>query len=158
MVILAVSALLACASPFAQPASPLAGPWEYRQANAARPEGVDAEGERLVVSIGPDGQPAVQYFGLERTGDHGLFYTAVRAVRVAIGSHETLTLVVPARQLYRARPVSLEDAAALPRTGVTRYELTLRGTLTDGALVMTCSAAVGDTCPDSRMTFRRLSK
>ena len=154
----AVAALLACASPSAQRVSPLAGTWEYRQPNAAGPAGVDAEGERLVISFGPDGRPAAQYFGLERAGEHGLFYTAVDAAPVDVGPPESLTLVVPARKLYRTRPTSVEEAATLPSAGMTRYELSLRGTLVNGALVLACSAVVVDTCPDSEMTFRRISK
>ena len=66
----------------------LAGPWEYRQANAARADGVVAEGERLIVVRQADGRLTGQYFGLERTGDHGLFYTAVDvgAIDVAAGA------------------------------------------------------------------------
>ena len=154
----AAALLLACANPSAQRASPLAGTWEYRQPNSARPAGSDAEGERLVIAFGPDGRAWAQYFGLERAGEHGLFYTAVDATQVGIASTGTLTLVVPARSLFRTRPRSVEDTARMPSAGITRYEMSLRGTLVSGALVVTCSATVADTCPDSEMTFRRVSK
>lgn len=145
----------ACATPLAQPAT-LMGTWEYRQTNSASPTGVDPEGERLVFRRAADGQLVVHYFGLERAGDVGLFYTAVEATGLNVDPDGTVRLTVPARRLFRKRPQSLEESRALEPAGSTAFELSFSGRLTDGNLVMSCSAG-GDSCPDSRMVFQRLS-
>ena len=145
----------ACAAPLAQPAM-LVGTWEYRQANPARPSGVDAEGERLVIRRAADGRLVADYFGLERTGDHGLFYSAVAATGLNADPDGTLRLTVPGRRLFRTRPASVAQAATLETAGSTAFELSLSGRLANGNLVVSCSAG-GDSCPDSQMVFRRVS-
>jgi hypothetical protein len=132
------------------------GTWEYRQTNSASPTGVDAEGERLVFRRAADGQLVVHYFGLERAGDAGLFYTAVEAKGLKVEPDGTVRLTVPARRLFRKRPESLEESATLGPAGSTTFELSLSGRLTEENLDVSCSAG-GDSCPDSRMVFRRLS-
>jgi hypothetical protein len=140
----------------AQPAA-LIGTWEYRQANSASPTGVDREGERLVFRRTADGQLVVLYLGLERAGEHGLFYTAVEATGLKIDPDGTVHVTVPARRLFRKRAESLEEAAKLEPAGSTKFELSLSGRLSDESLVVSCSAADGS-CPDSRMVFRRVSR
>jgi hypothetical protein len=149
-------ALTAAAPAAQQPA--LEGTWEYRQANSARPQGVDAEGERIVVARTADGTLTAQYFGLEREGEHGLFYTAVEATAVAPTDTGGITLTVPSRQLYRTRPRSVTHARTLESAGQTREALVLSARLhADGTLVVACSAAPG-ACPDATMVFRRLQR
>jgi hypothetical protein len=134
------------------------GTWEYRQANSASPTGVDDEGERLVFRQTRTGQIAADYFGLERAGEHGLFYTAVETKGLKVDPDGTIRLTIPARRLYRSRPKSLEEAATLALAGSTTDELFFSGKLTDGTLVVSCSELPSlSRCPDSRMTFRRLS-
>ena len=146
-------ALAAAVPPAQRPA--LEGTWEYRQANSARPQGVDAEGERLVIARAADGTLTAQYFGLEREGEHGLFYTAVEATAVGATDAGGITLTVPARQLHRTRPRSLTHARALESAGQTRELLTFSARLhADGTLVAACTAAPG-ACPDATMVFRR---
>jgi hypothetical protein len=148
--------LLAGCGPAADPWVPLVGTWEYRQANIAATGGLDAEGERLEL-FAADG-PRGRYFGLEREGEHGLYYTATEVSRLALDEAGTLTFTVPARTLYRRRPASLEDAAALDtagdRAGFTRETLSFAGRIEDGALVLYC-AADGPACPERVMRFTR---
>ena len=145
-----------CAT-LAQPPS-LVGTWEYRQANSASPTGVDDEGERLVFRQTAAGQLVADYFGLERAGEHGLFYTAVEAKGLKVEPDGTIRLTIPARRLHRSRPNSLEEAATLALAGSTTDELFFIGKLTDGTFVVSCSELPSrNRCPDSRMVFRRLS-
>ena len=142
-----------CVARAAQPAG-IVGEWEYRQANSASATGFDREGERLVFREAAGGRLIAEYYGLERTGEHGLFYTAVEATAVVTGPGGNVRLTVPARQLFRTRPRTLRDAARLESAGATKDELVLTGRIDKDVLEMMCSAAAGS-CPDSRMTFRR---
>jgi hypothetical protein len=132
----------------------IVGEWEYRQTNSASATGFDREGERLVFREAAGGRLTAEYYGLERAGEHGLFYTAVEATEVATGPDGTVRLTVPPRRLFRARPRTLNDAARLESAGATKDELVLTGRINKDVLEMTCSGAAGS-CPDSRMTFRR---
>jgi hypothetical protein len=133
----------------------LEGSWEYRQANPGRPYGVDAEGERLVIARSTRGELTAQYFGLERTGEHGLYYTAVEARVTSVADH-VIRVVVPERTLLRTRPRSLEHARTLESAGVTRDPLTFHASLvSDGRLLATCTAAAG-ACPARELVFHRM--
>jgi hypothetical protein len=131
------------------------GTWEYRQANVGSPTGLDSEGERLMFRRAADGRLVVDYFGLEREGEHGLYYTAVEVTGFKIDPDGTVRLIVPARRLFRTRPASVENAATLKEAGFTKGELSFSGQLTGENLVVSCSAQLND-CPESRMIFRRL--
>ena len=106
---------------------------------------------------GGDG-PQGRYFGLEREGEHGLYYTATEVSRLELDEEGTLTFVVPARTLYRRRPDSLEGAATLDaageRAGFTREPLAFAGQIEGAALVLYCSAD-GPACPERVMRFER---
>lgn len=149
-------AALAVATHAQAPGEGLAGSWEYRQANAARPDGLDAEGERLIVTRQADGRLTGQYFGLERTGDHGLFYTAVDLGAIAVAGGGGVRFSVPARTLYRSRPATLADAARLASAGRTSDVLAFSGRFTGNTLVLACTSGPG-ACPDARLVFRRLA-
>jgi hypothetical protein len=127
------------------------GVWEYRQAAG---EGVDAEGERLELTCSRKGLRAV-YYGLEREGEEGLFYTAVEVNNLTVTGDE-IAFVVPEREVFSTRPRDLETVTRhlLPSTGVTRDQLQFRGRLEQAKLVLTCSAETA-TCPDRRMVFSR---
>jgi hypothetical protein len=150
-----VSAALAGVTNAQAPADRLAGTWEYRQANTARSDGRDAEGERLIVVRQADGRLTAQYFGLERTGDHGLFYTAVDLGAVTASADGSIAFRVAARLLYRERPATLAAAARLASAGRTADVLAFSGRLTGDTLVLACTSAPG-ACPDARLVFRRL--
>jgi hypothetical protein len=61
------------APPQADCQSRFLGAWEYRQRAG---DGYDKEGERIELSCGGGSMQGL-YFGLEREGEHGLFYTLV---------------------------------------------------------------------------------
>ena len=132
--------------------SPLLGAWEYRQRAG---DSYDAEGERLQLSCGDKILKGL-YYGLEREGEHGLFYTLVEITEVTVSPETELYFTVPARELFYARPKSLQDLAGkkLPSAGFTRDELHLRGRLKDGNLVLSCTSESGS-CPENVMVFRR---
>lgn len=123
--------------------------------NPASITGYDSEGERLVLER--SGRSAVgAYFGLERMGDEGLYYTAT-AVEKLVLRDSVLAFVVPARSLYEKRPESLQDAKKMHAIGSTRYELMLQGRLVDGRLRLTCTSEPGE-CPDGVMVFARVKE
>ncbi|WP_291984327.1 hypothetical protein [Luteitalea sp.] len=145
---------LTSAQTLAQPLV-LAGTWEYRQRNLATPNGVDLEGERLVIT---QAGVVVAYFGLEREGEHGLYYTAVQAENVRRTRDDRLEFTVPARNLYRSRPKSLPHAANLQPAGVANQRLVLTAERRGEALIVTCVSSDGWSGPESSMTFRRLPR
>lgn len=147
---------LTSAQTLAQPLV-LAGTWEYRQRNLATPTGVDAEGERLVITQAGD-HVDIAYFGLEREGEHGLYYTAVQAENVRRTQDDRIEFTVPARNLYPSRPKSLPHAANLQPAGVANQPLMLTAERRDEALIVTCVSSDGWSCPESSMTFRRLPR
>ena len=128
------------------------GVWEYRQAAGA---GFDAEGERLELTC-RDGTLRGLYFGLEREGEHGLFYTLAEITALAVSPDGVLTFTVPTRDLFSDRPTGLEDIRQkkVAWAGLTRDELSMRGRLTAGRLVVSCTAAAGS-CPEPVMVFRK---
>jgi hypothetical protein len=97
------------------------GSWEYRQAAGA---GYDAEGERLELACSGDSLRGL-YFGLEREGEEGLFYTLVTVRDLSVSRNRDISFVVPERELYTSRPRKLDDLnpKGYPSSGITRDEL-----------------------------------
>lgn len=128
------------------------GSWEYRQAAGA---GFDTEGERLELRCRGDSTSGL-YFGLERAGEHGLFYTLVEMMNVSVTPDSSLSFMVGERELFRERPRNLDDIRHKNVTwaGVTRDTLVMRGRLERGNLVVTCTSAAG-LCPDKLMVFHK---
>jgi hypothetical protein len=128
------------------------GTWEYRQAAG---DGLDAEGERLELSCG-GASLSGHYLGLEREGEHGLFYTAVEVTGLAVGSAGRISFVVPERELFHTRPPSVAAARQkrLESAGITRDALHFEGALEGKKLILGCTAQ-GGACPDATMVFRR---
>lgn len=128
------------------------GTWEFRQAAG---DGYDAEGERLEVTCRGNAVHLL-YHGLEREGEHGLFYTLVEAKDVHVTPARHISFVVPERELFRQRPQNLEAVKQkrLTSAGITRDELHLEGRLENQKLVLTCTAK-GGSCPEPRMVFHR---
>lgn len=128
------------------------GAWEYRQAAG---DGYDKEGEKLQLSCGA-GSIRGLYFGLEREGEHGLFYTAVEVSRLNVSPDGELSFTVPERDLFTDRPRNLQEVKLkkLTSAGVTRDELYLRGRLTEEKLILTCTSK-SHSCPDAVMVFHQ---
>lgn len=153
-----VSCLLAGPKAFAanDALTPFLGTWEYRQRNSASPTGYDDEGERLELNE-KGGSMQGLYFGLERTGEHGLWYTLVEIKDVEVSEDGKITFRVPGRYLYRDRPSSLGEAEEIKKhtlTGFTRIELKFRGQLKNGDLILQCISGPGE-CPEDVMVFRK---
>ena len=142
---IAVCALaLACSGSPQQACDPrFLGTWEYRQAAGA---GFDAEGERLVISCDA-GAPRGRYYGLERAGEHGLFYTLVDMMNVSITPDSGLSFLVGERQLY-------SDSTRATWAGVTRDTLVMQGRLEGTNLAVTCTSNAS-LCPDKVMVFHK---
>ena len=130
----------------------LVGAWEYRQAAG---DGFDAEGERLELACTGDSLRGL-YHGLEREGEHGLFYTLVEVRDLKVGQAGLISFLVPERQLFQQPPPSLDaiKQKRLPSSGITRDQLHYQGRLNDRKLVLTCTT-LGNSCPEHRMAFRR---
>ena len=128
-----------------------AGAWEYRQAAG---KGLDAEGERLELTCSRNGLRGL-YYGLEREGEEGLFYTLVEVRKLAITGSD-IAFVVPEREMFAQRPESMESVMRdpLPSSGVTRDELVFQGRLEHERLVFSCTSKMG-TCPAKTMVFNR---
>jgi hypothetical protein len=127
------------------------GVWEYRQAAG---ESAESEGERLDLTCSRKGLRGV-YYGLEREGDEGLFYTAVEVKNLTI-TGDDIAFVVPERELFSTRPRRLETVIRkeLRPSGLTRDQLSFHGRLEHQKLVLTCTAKMS-TCPEGRMVFTR---
>jgi hypothetical protein len=132
------------------PSTPILGVWEYRQANSASPSGFDDEGERLQFTrTGSEIQG--MYFGLEREGEHGLFYSLVALKNIQLTGNK-ISFTVPERGLYSTRPTRIGEA--LESAGYTKDELHFEGAIEEGALSLRCSSTFAS-CPDSRVVFRK---
>jgi hypothetical protein len=96
------------------------------------------------------------YFGLERAGEHGLFYTLVEMKELRVTPDGALWFLVPERELFSERPRTLEEIRLKKVTwaGVTRDTLVMRGRLERGHLYLTCTSTNGQ-CPDNVMMFRK---
>jgi hypothetical protein len=130
----------------------LLGAWEYRQRAG---DGYDAEGEKLQLSC-RDKVLQGLYYGLEREGEHGLFYTLVEVTSLKVGPEAGLSFTVPGRELFYERPKDLQEVTGkkLESAGFTRDELHIQGRLKDGSLVLSCTSK-GGSCPESVMGFRK---
>lgn len=143
-------ATLACQAP-----PSVVGTWEYRQENSGAPSGYDAEGERLEFRLQGDALVGA-YFGLEREGEEGLFYTATVVTELSVDRNGHVALVVPARSLYSSRPGSLAEASAQAgeSAGFTRDELRMEGEVRGDRLVLACRSTAAS-CPDRALVFRK---
>ncbi|HAS53635.1 MAG: hypothetical protein A2X56_12175 [Nitrospirae bacterium GWC2_57_13] len=128
----------------------LIGTWEYRQAAG---ESFDNEGEILQIARN-NGLLHCVYFGLEREGDHGLFYTAVKIKDLTVKSNGEVSFTVPERDLFTKRPKNVQEAGhdKLRSAGFTRNELQMRGHLQGDRLTLHCTSK-SNSCPDGVMVF-----
>lgn len=129
------------------------GTWEYRQRNSGTKTGYDDEGEKLQFSK-RNGILEGIYFGLQREGEHGLFYTVVKVKNVKVTADGGISFVVPERDLFSERPTSLAEAAEKKneRAGLTRNELKMQGKVEKGRLLLECISRHYE-CPDKLMSF-----
>jgi hypothetical protein len=128
------------------------GTWEYRQRAG---DGYDEEGERLELSC-PGGSLQGLYYGLEREGEHGLFYTLVEMIDVKLSPKGELSFTVPERELFHVRPKDFQEVRQkkLESAGLTRDELHMRGRIDAGTIILTCTSN-SPSCPERIMVFRK---
>ncbi len=131
----------------------LIGTWEYRQANSGRESGYDREGEKIEFRRSGD-SVAGFYFGVERQGEEGLYYSAVQVVELAMDANGQIGFVVPGRDFFIERPKSIEEAMKRKdeSNGFTKYPLRYTGSIVEGVLVLHCSTKNGN-CPDNTLEF-----
>jgi hypothetical protein len=129
------------------------GHWEYRQ--AALPGEFDAEGEIISFTV-KDGKLLGTYSGLERMGEHGLYYTFVDIDSIETKAGNGISFVIPARNFHAKRPKSKADLGKkeFQSAGHSNGRLRLTGALKEGRLVLECASAT-DECPEKRMVFRK---
>jgi hypothetical protein len=128
------------------------GTWEYRQRAG---DGYDTEGERLELSC-TGGSLQGLYHGLEREGEHGLFYTLVEMTDLKISPEGELSFRVPERELFHTRPKDPQEVGGkkLRSAGFTRDELHMHGRIKAGMITLTCTAN-SSSCPEGLMVFRK---
>ncbi|RPJ06621.1 MAG: hypothetical protein EHM36_06745, partial [Deltaproteobacteria bacterium] len=63
----------------------LSGTWEYTQKNSTTETGFDPQGERLEL-LSQTGTLKGIYHGLEREGEHGLFYSIVEIEELQVSA------------------------------------------------------------------------
>lgn len=128
------------------------GGWEYRQRAG---DSYDLEGERIELTC-VGGSLRGLYFGLEREGEHGLFYTLVEVPEIKVSQDGTVTFTVGERELFLHRPKNLQEVRQnrLTAAGFTKDTLHMQGGLTEGNLALTCRSRAGS-CPDAVMVFHR---
>jgi hypothetical protein len=126
------------------------GTWEYRQRAG---DGYDKEGERLELGC-KSGALQGLYYGLEREGEHGLFYTLVEMTDLRISPGGELSFTVPERELFHARPKDPQEVGRkkLQSAGLTRDELHMHGKIKAGTIILTCTSKSGS-CPEEVMVF-----
>jgi hypothetical protein len=128
------------------------GSWEYRQRAG---DSYDEEGERLELSCRA-GALVGLYHGLEREGEHGLFYTLVEVRDLKLSPEGELSFTVPGRALFNERPATLLEAEKRKpaSAGFTRDELLMKGRVQGKTLTLHCTSA-SISCPEDVMVFRR---
>jgi hypothetical protein len=132
---------------------PFLGKWEYRQ--AALPGEFDAEGEIIKFTV-TDGKLSGAYFGLEREGEHGLFYSLVDVDSLAIKEDGKISFVVPGREFFAKRPAAKADldGKRIQSAGFTKGRLGMSGEIVGDKLILSCNSEMHE-CPEAKMTFRK---
>ena len=130
----------------------LIGTWEYRQGAGKT---FDDEGE-IINFTESKGHIKGVYFGLEREGEHGLFYTAVEIKDFKQSNGGQVSFTVPERTLFEKRPKVAQERVGqrLPSAGFTRDELKLEGVLQGEKLILHCRSE-GQSCPEEVMIFKK---
>jgi len=111
------------------------------------------EGEILLFQI-ENGRFKGVYLGLERVGEHGLFYSAVGMKDLAVVEDGEIRFTVPGRSFYVKRPMSLAKAKSLADNGGTRGEMRYHGRLVKTRLLLKCESNSGE-CPSETLEFQK---
>ena len=146
---LALVAALGCLGDAAgqEPVSGLVGRWQYLQPP-------DNEGEVLDLTASAGRVRGIMN-GLERAGEHGLFYYVVEVMNLAIAPDGLITFEVGERTFFNTRP-ALSILGGKGDGGGTRDIMRFEGKLEHEELVLRCQDK-GGSCPDSVLRFKRIS-
>lgn len=144
----ALASILLVSTAFAQSSAPdIVGRWQYLQPP-------DRQGEILDISLFNGRYKGIMN-GLERAGEHGLFYYVVEVSDLSIAADGSIRFTVGPRSYYRQRP-KLSVPAKARDSGGTRESMYFSGRLEGSELVLQCKDP-GLSCPDSTLRFKRLS-
>jgi hypothetical protein len=144
----ALAGILLVSAAFAQsPAPGIVGRWQYIQLP-------DRQGEILDISLFNGRYQGIMN-GLERAGEHGLFYYVVEVSDLSIAPDGSIRFTVGPRSYFRQRP-KLSVLGAKGNAGGTRESMRFSGRLEGSELVLQCKDP-GLSCPDSTLRFKRLS-
>ena len=148
--ILAVAAFLAifqspCSSQELPPS--LSGRWQYLQSP-------DTKGEVLDLVVASDHWRGIMN-GLERAGEHGLFYYVVEIEKLAVAPDGSINFEIGERDFFTKRP-PLSQLGGKADGGFARPHMRFSGRIVDGDLVLQCNDEYGS-CPDSTLRFKRLA-
>jgi hypothetical protein len=144
----ALASILMVSAAFAQASAPdIVGRWQYLQPP-------DRQGEILDIAL-VNGRYKGIMNGLERAGEHGLFYYVVEVSDLSIAADGSIRFTVGPRSFYRHRP-KLSVPANARDSGGTRESMHFSGGLKGSELVLQCKDP-GFSCPDSTLRFKRLS-
>jgi hypothetical protein len=129
------------------PAPDIVGRWQYLQAP-------DRQGEILDISLLHGRYQGIMN-GLERAGEHGLFYYVVEVSGLSIAADGSVRFTVGPRSYFRQRP-KLSVPGMTGDGGMTRESMHFSGRLEGSELVLQCKDP-GFSCPDTTLRFKRLS-
>lgn len=96
------------------------------------------------------------YLGLEREGEHGLFYSLVDLDSLAIKDDRKISFIVPRRTFHAKRPMTKSDLTkeGFQSSGFSGGTLKFKGEITGDKLVLNCASDLGE-CPENKMVFRK---
>lgn len=131
----------------AAPSEPgLVGRWQYLQPP-------DQEGEVLDLSYSAGRWHGVMN-GLERAGEHGLFYYVVAVGNLAVETDGGIRFEIGERSFHHKRP-ALSHLGGQGDGGFARSRMRFAGRLEGGDLVLRCEDDDGS-CPDSILRFKKI--
>jgi len=148
--ILAVAVLTAiyqlpCSSQELPP--PLAGRWQYLQPP-------DTEGEVLDLVASSDHWRGIMN-GLERAGEHGLFYYVVEVEKLAVAPDGSISFEIGERAFFTKRP-ALSHLGGNGDGGLARTRMRFSGRIVGEDIVLQCNDEDGS-CPGPTLRFKRLT-
>ena len=123
------------------------GRWQYLQPP-------DREGEVLDISV-TDGQLKGIMNGLERAGEHGLYYYVVEVSDLAVAADGTVRFSVGTRTFFSKRP-EFSKLGVEGDSGLARDVMEFEGRIVGADLVLKCRGDAGS-CPDSILKFKRVA-
>jgi hypothetical protein len=127
--------------------SRLAGRWQYLQPP-------DEEGEILELDVSSGHWRGIMN-GLERAGEHGLFYYVVEIENFTVAPDGGISFEVGERVFFTKRP-GISHLGGDGDGGFSRDRMSFSGRVKGGVLILRCEDENGS-CPDEILRFKRLT-